>query len=169
MERRLRQTLPEGRFADVQPRHRRTFSAVRSTGNRSTEKLLRMALIRGRISGWVLHEPLPGKPDFFFQEKRLVVFTDGCYWHGCPRCGHIPAKNVSYWTSKISGNQARDRRNEQALANLGITVLRFWEHELTDDITSCVARIRTTLENLASAERRRDVLQTDERMDKPSG
>ncbi len=24
------------------------------------------------------------RPDFVFRKERLVVFVDGCFWHGCP-------------------------------------------------------------------------------------
>ncbi len=48
------------------------------------EKILRRALwasgIRYRLKG-----KLPsGRPDLLFPGKSVVVFIDGCFWHGCP-------------------------------------------------------------------------------------
>ena len=51
----------------------------------------------------------PGTPDFIFEERKVAVFVDGCFWHGCPRCGHVPHANAAYWTAKIEANRRRDR------------------------------------------------------------
>src|SRR5437773_5766095 len=82
---------------------------VRARGNRSTEWKLRSALIRLGIRGWRMHESaLPGCPDFVFAKARLVVFVDGCFWHGCSRCDRpLPRKNAMYWRSKVKGNLTR--------------------------------------------------------------
>src|SRR5947209_13409422 len=68
---------------------------VRSKGNRSTEWRFRSALMRSRIRGWTLHDSsLIGSPDFAFREKKLVVFIDGCFWHGCRKCKRpVPKSN----------------------------------------------------------------------------
>ena len=33
------------------------------------------------------------KPDFTFRARRVAVFVDGCFWHGCPRHGTLPRQN----------------------------------------------------------------------------
>ncbi len=73
--------------------------------------------------------------------RRLVVFLDGCFWHGCPSCGHLPKANRGWWAAKLAANTARDRRADAVLTGLGWRVLRFWEHEDTDDVVDaiCVA------------------------------
>ncbi len=65
-----------------------------------------------------------------FRAERLVIFTDGCFWHGCPRCKKFPSSNVSYWDSKISRNRKRDRATNAKLRRQGWIVLRLWEHDL---------------------------------------
>ena len=30
-----------------------------------------------------LRQTFYGKPDLCFWEQRLLLFVDGCYWHGC--------------------------------------------------------------------------------------
>jgi DNA mismatch endonuclease (patch repair protein) len=107
------------------------MSKVKSKRNRSTEWRLRGLLIQSGLRGWEVHpDGLPGAPDFVFRAEQIVIFTDGCFWHGCPRCKKIPSSNVSYWSSKISRNRRRDRATSAKLLSQGWTVLRFWEHDL---------------------------------------
>ena len=109
----------------------KNMAAIRSRGNRTTELRLRMLLVRHGISGWHLHDPaLPGKPDFTFAGQRLVVFVDGCFWHGCPQCYRVPASNVPYWVGKMEGNRRRDRKQTRQLRRAGWRVVRLWEHDL---------------------------------------
>jgi DNA mismatch endonuclease (patch repair protein) len=61
---------------------------------------------------------------------RVVIFVDGCFWHGCPRCYRRPASNTKYWDSKVSKNRQRDRKVRVTLRRCGWRVLRIWEHEL---------------------------------------
>jgi len=68
------------------------------------------------------------------------VFVDGCYWHGSPDHGRVPATNVPYWSAKLARNVTRDRRNDLALAQEGWTGVRAWEHEAIDVVVSRVGR-----------------------------
>ena len=53
---------------------------------------------------------LPGNPDMVLPRKRMVIFVDGCFWHGCPRCRKHEGLNDVSWVNKIAGNVERDRR-----------------------------------------------------------
>src|SRR5882672_8106715 len=108
MEKLLRTMLPEGRFTNVSKIRSKTMAAVKSKHNLTTEIQFRMALVRAGITGWVTHSDLPGKPDVYFPKARIAVFLDGCFWHGCPRCGHVPKTNSLFWETKIGRNQSRD-------------------------------------------------------------
>lgn len=109
----------------------RNMAAIRSKGNKSTEVALRFRMVRAGIRGWRTHaRDLPGRPDFVFDALKLAVFVDGCYWHGCPKCGHIPSQNRPYWSRKIEGNQTRDKRVRARLRRQGWSVIRIWEHEI---------------------------------------
>ena len=68
------------------------------------------------------------RTDLTFPTERLVVFIDGCFWHGCDKHCRIPHSNREYWTAKIKSNAERDARNTRILASNGWTVLRAWEH-----------------------------------------
>lgn len=149
METALRQHLPDGEFKGVSPKRSRAMAAVRGSNNKTTERRLRLALVRARISGWKLHmKTLPGRPDFYFPDGKLAVFVDGCFWHGCPKCGHFPRTNSAFWKAKIERNQDRDRRKTQKLIDGGYRVIRIWEHELQDNLTACVERIPNALNNV---------------------
>lgn len=105
--------------------------AVKSRGNTSTELALIKIFREQGIVGWRRgNRNLSGKPDFIFPKKKIAVFTDGCFWHGCKKCRTIPATNRVFWRKKIVENMNRDKKNNQVLKSAGWNVLRFWEHDL---------------------------------------
>jgi DNA mismatch endonuclease (patch repair protein) len=131
------------------------MAAIRSHGNKATELRL-MAVFRAEgITGWrrgvVLREQGVGRkmqagfrvrPDFVFRARRVAVFVDGCFWHGCPRHYRRPGSRRAFWDAKIARNRDRDRLVTRALRQAGWTVLRIWEHELA---TKNAARLRRRL------------------------
>ena len=136
MEKKLKQYLEKGSFFNVSEKRSKTMSAIKGKSNKSTEISLQMALVRREISGWSRNErSLPGKPDFYFDKKKLAIFVDGCFWHGCPICGHIPKTRSDFWRAKIQRNQERDDKVRKELEASGIQVLRFWEHELKNKVS----------------------------------
>ena len=68
--------------------------------------------------------------DFVFRKERVAVFVDGCFWHGCPRHGTMPAGNRAFWMAKLTRNAARDREVTRTLRKAGWRVLRVWECDL---------------------------------------
>jgi DNA mismatch endonuclease (patch repair protein) len=76
--------------------------------------------------------------DLVWKGRRLVVFLDGCFWHACPSCGHLPRTNGRWWAAKLAANEARDRRTDAVLSALGWRVLRFWEHEDPDVVVTTI-------------------------------
>jgi DNA mismatch endonuclease, patch repair protein len=130
LEKLLKETLEHGIFTNVSTVRSRAMAAVRSRGNRTTELRVRLALVRAGISGWVMHpENVVGRPDIYFPREKVAVFVDGCFWHGCPRCGHVPETNSAYWRLKIQRNKDRRRRVRGALRKQRIRLLRIWEHD----------------------------------------
>ena len=112
----------------------RTMAAVKSTGNRSTERVLRAHLVRGGFRGWRLHaKEITGCPDFVFDEQRVAVFVDGCFWHrhaGC-KFSYTPKSRVDFWLPKFERNVARDRLVTRTLRKAGWKVVRVWECQLS--------------------------------------
>ena len=74
------------------------------------------------------------KIDIAFPSKKVAIFVDGCFWHVCPKHGHIPKSNKKYWVPKLKKNIARDKKNNALLKKDGWKVIRLWEHELKTNI-----------------------------------
>ena len=150
MERPLKQSLTDGRFEYLTPKRSRIMSAVRGKNNKTTERRLQMALVRNAVAGFTLQaRGIKGTPDIYFEKARLAVFVDGCFWHGCKRCGHLPKTNARFWALKIQRNRERDELTRKCLISMGIQVLRIWEHQLADDIDHCVGRVQRKLASQA--------------------
>ncbi|AUT58274.1 very short patch repair endonuclease [Paraburkholderia terrae] len=126
------------------PQRSKIMSAVRSKRNRSTELRLARILRKHGLSGWRRHLPIFGCPDFTFRAHRTVVFVDGCFWHGCPKCYKCPRTNSDFWTRKVAVNRSRDRLVSRYLRQEGWKVVRIWEHCLRDE-EKLVARLRRAL------------------------
>ena len=112
---------------------RTSLRMARTRGqNNSLEKALRSALFREGLR-YRIHHPVPGRPrrtiDIAFPPRKLAVFVDGCFWHGCPIHGTWPKRNSSFWRSKIEVNRERDADTDETLRSAGWLVIRFWEHE----------------------------------------
>lgn len=75
--------------------------------------------------------PFRVRPDFVFPDRRIAVFVDGCFWHGCPEHAVKPRTRAAFWRRKLATNRERDRRVNRELRRAGWRVLRIWEHELT--------------------------------------
>jgi len=72
---------------------------------------------------------LPGRPDIVLSRHHAALFVHGCYWHrheGC-RFATTPKSNINFWTTKFSGNVARDQKSVAALRSLEWRVGIVWE------------------------------------------
>ena len=124
------------------------MTRVKSSGNKTTEGRMARLLRKAGVKGWRRHLPLPGKPDFAWPAQKVIVFVDGCFWHGHD-CGKNvrPRTNAQEWREKISNNKRRDRRVASQLRRRGWSVLRIWECRLRCAPYVCIRRIRRALEN----------------------
>jgi DNA mismatch endonuclease (patch repair protein) len=149
MEKKLRNLLPAGKFSGVSAERSQSMRAVKGKGNRTTENRLRSALAKNMIRGWKVRQPgVTGNPDFVFPELKIAIFVDGCFWHGCPTCGHIPKTNSRYWAAKIASNRRRDKANNKRLRIEGFRVLRLWEHSLKQEASASARKIRLLLKEV---------------------
>lgn len=124
-------------------KHRsKNMRAIRSSENETTEKRLSVLLKKLRITGWRAQPSNTlGRPDFIIKQKRIAIFVDGCFFHGCPHCGHIPRTNRAYWAAKISRNKQRDSAVSKELRALGYRVIRIWECSLRKSPDRSIRRI----------------------------
>jgi DNA mismatch endonuclease (patch repair protein) len=102
------------------------MAAVRSRGNTTTELPLGKLLWSAKLRGYRKHWRVVGKPDFAWPAKKIAVFVDGCFWHGCS-CKYLPRTNPEFWRKKIETNKKRDRRVVRELRREGWKVLRIKE------------------------------------------
>jgi DNA mismatch endonuclease, patch repair protein len=118
------------------------MALIKGKGNKDTElRLITLFRLNGVI-GWRRGSKLLGRPDFVFSKLRLVVFVDGCFWHGCPAHFKMPTNNRSFWEKKIARNKTRDLAVTKILKQKGWTVLRVWEHDLRSPSNRLFRKIR---------------------------
>lgn len=121
----------------------RRMAKVRQSGTEA-ELALRRELyrlgLRYRVGFRVL-----GKPrrvaDIAFPGRKIAVFVDGCFWHGCPQHATWPKQNAAFWREKIETNRLRDLDTNARLDAIGWRVLRFWAHESPKDAARRVAEV----------------------------
>jgi DNA mismatch endonuclease (patch repair protein) len=91
---------------------------------------------------------LPGKPDIILQEKRIVIFVNGCFWHqhDCKKGKVKPKTNTEFWNEKLARNMERDQKNIHLLNEAGWRVLVIWECEIKKQ-ENLVQKISLALQN----------------------
>ncbi len=75
---------------------------------------------------------LPGTPDFAFDELKVAVFIDSCFWHCCPAHGKVPKSNKRFWRRKLAKNVARDTQAVVRLRAMGWHPLRLWTCQIKE-------------------------------------
>ncbi len=106
------------------------MKAVKSRNTKTTELKMIEIFKELHIIGWRRTYPLIGKPDFVFPKKRIVVFVDGCFWHGHDCRNVTPSDNAEFWEAKRLYNKKHDEEVTQTLVQKNWTVIRIWECEL---------------------------------------
>lgn len=134
----------EGRAAE--PPDPQVSRRMRATGRRDTapERAIRSAL---HARGWryrVDVRPVPDlrtRADLVFRSRRVAVFVDGCFWHGCPQHYSTPATRGGWWDDKVGANRQRDETTSAALVERGWAVVRVWEHTPVDDAVATIEAV----------------------------
>ncbi|TFV44850.1 very short patch repair endonuclease [Blastococcus sp. TF02A-35] len=83
-------------------------------------------------------------PDIVLPGRRVAVFVDGDYWHGCPEHGRkrpFTGPNAELWEAKMRRNRERDVRSTALAESLGWTVVRVWECQVLADAPGIAASI----------------------------
>ena len=108
----------------------KNMSHIRST-NSKPEEIVRKYLFSKGFRYRKNVRTLPGCPDVVLPKYKTVIFVNGCFWHkhDCPRFVW-PSSNEDYWRPKILRNVERDRKNAEALKNMGWRIITVWECEL---------------------------------------
>lgn len=85
------------------------------------ERLLQQALVAEQIQ-FETHHPITGQPDIFIK-PNICIFVDGDYWHNL--------ENVKKHDVIVTETLEKDN----------YIVLRFWEHEIYNELRNVVVRI----------------------------
>lgn len=117
----------------ISPTRSRNMARIRGRDTRP-EIALRRALWRLGLRYRLNYRILGVRPDVVFVSAKIVVFVDGCFWHGCPIHYTRPrSTSAKFWEHKLQENVARDQLQTNILTTAGWTVLRLWEHAVESD------------------------------------
>ena len=94
--------------------------------------------------------------DLAFPAARMVVFVDGCFWHGCTRHARWTptGPNAERWIHKFARTRERDEIANRLAEEQGLYPVRVWECEIREDVDDVVERLSSLVIS------RRDSLQT---------
>jgi DNA mismatch endonuclease, patch repair protein len=85
---------------------------------------------------------VPGRPDFGSRVRKVAVFVDGCFWHGCPTCYVQPLQNPTFWKEKLAYNRRRRAAVLHELRSDHWTVVQVWGHDIASrKIAARIARL----------------------------
>jgi len=114
---------------------KKAMRAVKGKGT-SLERSLFSMLAGMGIRGWRKNaSDVIGKPDVAFDKKKIAIFIDGCFWHGCKTCNRpMPISNQEYWQQKISRNIELSKDYNARLRDSDWIVFRIWEHQIKNAI-----------------------------------
>ena len=84
-----------------------------------------------------------GKPDIAFIGKKIAVFCDSEFWHGCDweNKKYVIKSRQEFWIPKIERTMERDIEVTHALEEQGWLVLRFWGNEIKKNCSACADQI----------------------------
>lgn len=118
---------------DVHNKKTRSYNMSQVKGkNTKPEILVRKYLFSLGFRYRLNDRKLPGKPDIVLSKFKIVIFINGCFWHGHTNCGYatIPQTRTVWWQKKIEGNKDNDIRASKALKKLGFRVINIWTCDL---------------------------------------
>ena len=116
----------------------------RTTRSTGPEKRLRSALHRRGVRFRLHRRVAKGcTPDFVLPGRRIAVFVDGCFWHGCPQHGRttFQGPNAERWAEKMRTNRCRDEHANWAAGAAGWKVVRVWECEVKRNVEEAAEQV----------------------------
>ena len=121
---------------------RKNMQRIRSKDT-SIELKLRKALWHEGIHYRKNYTGLIGKPDIVLTKYKLAIFCDSSFFHGKDFDTKKPvATNNDYWDAKIRRNMQRDIEVNEQLKLMGWTVVRFWDTDITKQLSECVSTVK---------------------------
>jgi len=98
---------------------------------------------------------LPGKPDIVLRKYGVVIFINGCFWHGHENCKYfkIPKTRSDWWQNKIERNIKRDAKVRDELRQIGWRTMVIWECQLKPKVRDNTLKELAYLLDLAYLEK----------------
>ncbi len=108
-------------------------------GKNTRPEMMIRKILWSRGKRYRLHDrSIAGVPDISSKKRKIAIFIDGCFWHGCNTCYKEPKTNVDYWRNKMLQNKKRRGIVIDKLRKDDWMVLQFWEHEILRDAKGVV-------------------------------
>ena len=123
-------------MADVHSKKIRSYNMSKIKGkNTRPEIMVRKFLFSHGFRYRLNVKKLSGKPDIVLSKYRIVIFINGCFWHGHEGCKYfvVPKTRTEWWIDKIQKNKERDFKCEEELLGQNWRVITIWECELKPD------------------------------------
>ena len=120
-------------MADVHTRAQRSYNMSCIKGKNTKPEMLVRKFLHAHGFRYRLHDKkLLGKPDIVLPKYKTVIVVHGCFWHGHANCKYfvVPKTRTQWWTDKITGNKANDKKAIKALKKDGWKVIEIWECRL---------------------------------------
>lgn len=118
---------------DVHSKETRSYnmSRIRSKNTKPEEKVRKYLFSKG-FRYRKNDKRLPGTPDIVLPKYKIVIFVNGCFWHGHSDCKYFVMQktNTEFWANKINSNIERDKRQLQQLKKMGWNTIVVWECQL---------------------------------------
>lgn len=97
--------------------------------NTAPELVIRRGLHRNGFRFRLHVSNLAGKPDIVLPKFGVVIFVNGCFWHGHRGCRYfkLPSTRIDFWKNKIERNIQNDARSIRVLIGFGWRVAVVWE------------------------------------------
>ncbi len=119
----------------------RMMASIRSKDTKP-ELALRAALHRLGLRFRLHASGLPGRPDIILPRHHAAIQVHGCFWHRHAGCtfATTPGSNTAFWEPKFSQTIERDKRNLEALRQLGWRVAVSGECAIRQDGADDIAK-----------------------------
>lgn len=127
----------------------RMMSGIRGKNTGPERELRRQLWARG--FRFRIHDrSTPGTPDISHKGRKVAIFVDGCFWHGCPLHYKRPSTRMKFWDSKIAANRKRREVVLHDLREARWNVLQVWECEVRADPAAVANKAAALLGSMRS-------------------
>lgn len=120
-------------MADVHSPEVRSYNMSRIKGKNTKPEMLVRKFLFSKGFRFRLHSlNLPGKPDIVLSRYKMVIFVNGCFWHGHKDCKYfvVPKTKTEWWLNKIGRTKQLDAENLEKLKANKWNVITIFECEL---------------------------------------